>query len=130
MAEGYSAAAMTPLNTLRAARAIERKDNSLNAVFGTSTVDIDVILQERAIELCGEYTRWFDLKRTHKLIDYVKARNAQASGNIALQHYYRPIPLNQMDACTNVVPCPATQNTDGVLNYSSTADGFWQNPGY
>lgn len=130
VADGNSAAAMTTLNTLRAARAIEGQDNSLGAVFGTSTVDIDVILQERAIELCGEYTRWFDLKRTHKLIDYVKARNAQASGNIALQHYYRPIPLNQMDACTNVVPCPATQNSDGVLSYSSTADGFWQNPGY
>jgi hypothetical protein len=60
----------------------------------------------------------------------VKARNAEASGNIKPIHYYRPIPLSQLDACTNVISCPASQDANGVLQYSATADGFWQNPGY
>ena len=34
-----------------------------------SVKDIDVILDERARELCGEQQRWFDLKRTGKLIE-------------------------------------------------------------
>ncbi len=84
------------INTLRAKRAISGQDNSI-----TGTVDINTILEERAIELCGEQQRWFDLKRTHKLVEYVTARNAQASGNIKSFHYYRPIPQSQFDAITN-----------------------------
>lgn len=113
------------INAIRTARAIAGQDNSL-----TGAVDIDVILEERAIELCGEQLRWFDLKRTHKLIEYVKARNGAAAANIQTMHYYRPIPEDQMMGCTNVVGAPAGQNADGVLDYKSQADGFWQNPGY
>ena len=56
--------------------------------------------------------------------------NGQAAGNVNLIHYYRPIPEAQMDACTNVVASPATQESNGVMKYSSTVEGFWQNPGY
>jgi starch-binding outer membrane protein, SusD/RagB family len=88
--------ALGTLNTLRAKRAVSGKDNSISG-----TVDIDKILEERAIELFGEQQRWFDLKRTHKLLDYVTDRNAQASANIKSFHYYRPIPQAQLDAVTN-----------------------------
>lgn len=88
--------ALKTINQLRAARAIAGKDNSISG-----TVTIETILKERAIELCGEYQRWFDLKRTHTLIDHVKKYNAQASGNIALKHYYRPIPLSELESVTN-----------------------------
>lgn len=117
--------ALATLNELRAARAIEGQDNSLSG-----TVDINTILEERAIELCGEQQRWFDLKRTHKLLDYVKARNGDASGNIALRHYYRPIPEAQMAAVTNRVDKAVVQDANGVLQYNETDGGFWQNPGY
>ena len=64
-------------------------------------MDINTILDERAIELCGEQQRWFDLKRTHKLVERVKAYNAQAKDNIKEFHYYRPIPQAQLDAVSN-----------------------------
>ena len=117
--------ALKTINQLRAARAITGKDNSISG-----TVTIETILKERAIEICGEYQRWFDLKRTHTLIDHVKKYNAQASGNIALKHYYRPIPLTELESVTNRGDVAVTQDANGVLQYSATQETMWQNPGY
>ena len=117
--------ALATLNELRAARAIDGQDNSLSG-----DVDINTILEERAIELCGEQQRWFDLKRTHKLVEYVQARNGDASSSIKMIHYYRPIPEAQMMAVTNRVDKAVVQDANGVLQYNETDDGFWQNPGY
>lgn len=117
--------ALKTINQLRAARAIAGKDNTISG-----TVTIETILKERAIELCGEYQRWFDLKRTHTLIDHVKKYNAQASGNIALKHYYRPIPLSELESVTNRGDAAVTQDANGVLQYSATQETMWQNPGY
>ena len=127
---GDAGAATSTIDELRAARAIEGQDNSIAAVYHENQIDLDGILRERALELCGEYQRWFDLKRTHKLIDYVKARNAQSSAAIALKHYYRPIPLLELDAVTNRVDKAVVQDANGVLQYNETDGGFWQNPGY
>jgi len=76
-----------------------------------SQVTLDFILDERARELGGEQLRWFDLKRTGKLISRVKALNPDAAINIQPYHTVRPIPQSQLDAVTN----------------KST---FTQNPGY
>ena len=122
--------ALATLNTLRSARAISGKDNSIQAVYGESTVTIETILRERAIELVGEYQRWFDLKRTHTLINHVKAYNAQGSANIALKHYYRPIPLSELETVTNRSSETVTQDDNGVLRYAAVSDGMWQNPGF
>ena len=116
--------ALGTINELRTVRAISGKDNTLSG-----TCDINTILDERAIELCGEQQRWFDLKRTHTLITRVKAYNAQASTNIMEKHYYRPIPESQMEAVTNLTTTSVSQS-NGVLQYNEAAAGFWQNPGY
>lgn len=114
---GDGAGAMATINQLRQARAISGKDNTLSG-----TANIDTILEERAVELCGEQMRWFDLKRTGKLYEYVKKYNAQASANLnddTSKHYlYRPIPQNEIDAVQNF-----------TTEVNSTT-GFWQNPGY
>lgn len=108
---GDQTSALATINALRAKRAISGKDNSI-----AGPVTINTILDERAVELCGEQQRWFDLKRTKTLVDRVKAYNAQGGTNIKSFHYYRPIPQAQLDA---------------VTNKSTTAGtGFWQNDGY
>jgi hypothetical protein len=59
---------------------------------------IDYILDERAREFAGEYNRWYDLKRTGKLVDYVTTYNADVpavanmKGNDGNYKILRPIP--------------------------------------
>lgn len=111
--------AITKLNELRTARALPSTSNVLTVLeeAQVSANDINVILDERARELCGEQQRWFDLKRTGKLIEKVQLHNPRAGANIQSHHLLRPIPVTQMDAITN--------RTDGP-----DPNGFWQNPGY
>ncbi len=104
-------AAMNTLNELRQVRA---KAGTVNKLDGEAT--LETILEERAIELCGEQQRWFDLKRTRTLVDRVRAYNAQGAANVREHHLLRPIPQAQMDAVTNFS--------------SSPGQGFWQNEGY
>ncbi|MBE7170758.1 MAG: RagB/SusD family nutrient uptake outer membrane protein [Williamsia sp.] len=66
-----------------------------------SQVTLDFILDERAREFAGEQLRWFDLKRTGKLVDRVKAYNPDVAPAIQPFHTVRPIPQNQLDAIVN-----------------------------
>ncbi|MCP9767841.1 RagB/SusD family nutrient uptake outer membrane protein [Lacihabitans sp. LS3-19] len=79
---------------------------SYRAVAGK--LDIDMILDERAREFMGEYMRWFDLKRTGKLIERVKKYNpwTNAAGALEAKHLVRPIPLSELDLASN----PIVQN--------------------
>lgn len=119
MMAGQTAQALTKLNALRNARAISGKVNVLSPAeeAQVSSRNINIILDERARELCGEQQRWFDLNRTGKLLERVQLYNGTAKSNIQAFHVLRPIPQPQMDAITNrtVDPDPA---------------GFWQNAGY
>jgi len=119
MMAGQSGPATQKLNDLRTARAIPGQDNTLTASEQAQVAaeDINVILDERARELCGEQQRWFDLKRTGTLVDRVKLYNGAAAPNIQAFHTLRPIPQPQMDAITNKTSGP-------------DPEGFWQNPGY
>ncbi len=73
-------------------------------------LDIDMILDERARELMGEYCRWYDLKRTGKLIERTTKMNpwTAVAGDIKPIHYLRPIPQHEIDRTV-----PSISQNDG-----------------
>ncbi|MDN3668917.1 RagB/SusD family nutrient uptake outer membrane protein [Echinicola jeungdonensis] len=64
-------------------------------------VNIDFILDERAREFVGEQLRWFDLKRTGKLIERLDKYNVAAAANVEPYHLVRPIPQVELDVVQN-----------------------------
>lgn len=67
-------------------------------------IDMDVLLDERALELGGEASRWMDLARTGKLVERVAKYNENAAPNIQSFHTLRPIPQSQIDLSTSDFP--------------------------
>ncbi len=84
--------------------------SSLAAVSYRATaanMNIDLILDERARELMGEFMRWFDLKRTGKLIERATKMNpwtASSKSELDAHHLLRPIPQSEIDRSTITVP--------------------------
>lgn len=79
------------------------RDRSGAQRVSAGDISLQFILDERARELCGEYTRWYDLKRTGKLTkSYLTEKNPDVGQYfIDGTHGLRPIPQGQMDAITN-----------------------------
>jgi hypothetical protein len=111
---GQPGNAATYLNVLRTRAA---KSGQVAAMqCSASDISMQYILEERAREMCGEWQRWFDLKRTQKgndgadFANYIKAHNPDI---LAVQpyHNFRPIPTVELTALLN-------------------ADAFGQNKGY
>ncbi|GAC1590061.1 MAG: RagB/SusD family nutrient uptake outer membrane protein [Hymenobacter sp.] len=128
LAETYLIAAEASVSRGKAAQA---RDSTLGggggaAPAGKTTqmeitaaqVNLDFLLDERARELCGEMMRWYDLKRTGKLLDRVRAYNpplnriptgiygSNAAINIKQYHEFRPIPQTEIDRTSGKI----TQN--------------------
>jgi len=103
--QGNTAQAAEDLNIVRKRGAWDGEEASME--IAAADVDIDFILDERARELVGEGHRWFDLVRTKKLVERVKAHNLDATNNIQSYHVLRPIPLDQIDRTEGGYP----QNT-------------------
>ncbi len=62
-------------------------------------LSIDMVLDERARELMGENVRWYDLKRTGKLIERASRMNpwTRLISDIQTYHLLRPIPQGEID---------------------------------
>lgn len=88
---GDTATALARLNVVR-----ERA-----GVADASDISIDSILKERACELLGQGSRWIDLRRTQKLVEYNNLYNPQIQGRAAQcigEKLLRPIPQTAIDA--------------------------------
>lgn len=114
MMDGDPTGAYGRLEELADARSFTADGAGLLAGYGVNSgadLDIDFILDERARELATEHLRWFDLKRTGKLVERLSAHNPDAAENIQDYHNKRFIPQSMLDAVFN-------------------KDDFQQNPGY
>lgn len=109
MKQGNNAAAAEFVNTVRRRAALPGKQAEMNVT--ASQISLDFILDERAREFVGEQMRWFDLKRTGKLVERVTKFNPDAAKYIKDFHALRPIPRVEIDVLQN-------------------KDEFIQNPGY
>jgi hypothetical protein len=109
LADTYLIAAEAYLHTnattgLARLNEVRKRAGVINATAGE--FNIDYILEERAREMLGEYNRWFDLKRTGKLIEKaslynynIKASNFEGSGGA--KKILRPIPQEALDLNQN-----------------------------
>ena len=98
---------------IRNARVVKPGHSLSEAQVSAGDMTVEWILEERARELCGEWLRWFDLKRTGKLVSYIRQHNPAWDGN------------DVVDEHNNLWPIPNT-----FLDKLQNADEFGQNPGY
>ncbi|MBQ7441769.1 MAG: RagB/SusD family nutrient uptake outer membrane protein [Prevotella sp.] len=98
---------------IRTARVVKPGHNLSEAQVSANDMTIEWILDERGRELCGEWLRWFDLKRTKKLVSYKRVHNPATNGDnpVSDTNYLWPIPTSFLDKLEN-------------------AEEFGQNPGY
>lgn len=94
--------AIAHLNAVRERAAWPGEEVNITATTATSlqAEGIDFILDERGRELLGEGFRWFDLKRTGKLVERTTMHNPDAvppTGGLEEFHNLRPIPQSQID---------------------------------
>lgn len=95
---GNNSEAAEYLNVLRRRAAYPGMESEMEISAGD--VDLDFILDERARELAGELIRWFDLKRTGKLVERVQRYNPDIT-QIQPYHVLRPVPQDEIDRLLN-----------------------------
>lgn len=104
--QGKLAQAATNINIIRTRAA--KPGRAAEMQITPADLSIDFILDERARELTGETMRFFDLTRTHKLVERVVKYNPGGAPNVKTCHELRPIPTNEILLSTGGIkqnPC-------------------------
>jgi hypothetical protein len=94
---GKQTESVAAINAVRVRAAAKGKEEAMKV----TSVDMNLIMEERARELAGEQTRWMDLKRWNNLVERVKLYNTDGAVGIRDIHYVRPIPQKQVDLSEN-----------------------------
>jgi hypothetical protein len=96
MRDGKADEAVQYVNAIRTRAAKPGHEAEMQVT--AADLNIDFILDERARELTGETMRWFDLTRTHKLVERVQLGQpgSAAAQNVKACHELRPIPTNEI----------------------------------
>lgn len=109
---GNNQAAADAINVLRTRAA--KPGQAASFMVSAGDINTEFILAERGREFCGEWMRWFDLKRMLKgqdFVDYIKTSNPDIT---LVQDFHR------------LRPIPQVGEMDALLN----REEFGQNPGY
>ncbi len=102
ISSGNGAAAASYLNVLRKRACRNPADFNASTGMQLATADMNVVFDEYARELCGEFTRWALLKRNRAFESRLQAYNQTAFTNFtAAKHYNRPIPFNFLNQINN-----------------------------
>lgn len=97
---GDRATALKYVQPLRDRAAVTGRQSEMTV--SESEMTLDFILAERARELAGEQTRWYDLKRMGKLTkSYLAETNPDILNFDESRHTKRPIPQSYLDAIAN-----------------------------
>jgi len=95
-AEAYIKSGNKQTEAMNDINVVRTRAGAANITVASATIDF--ILDERAREFAGEYNRWYDLKRTGKLVQYVSTYNpdvpseSNMKGNDGNYKILRPIP--------------------------------------
>ena len=113
LSEMYLIAAEAYLKAGNSEKALDRLNETRQRaqLSKATSIDIDAILKERVCELFGQGSRWFDLRRTQKLVEYNNLYNPRLKGfaqQAIGQKLLRPIPQAAIDA--NKLLTAADQN--------------------
>ncbi|MGE4587812.1 MAG: RagB/SusD family nutrient uptake outer membrane protein, partial [Mangrovibacterium sp.] len=100
---GQPGKAADMINVLRSRPNTIKSGYETEMAVSSADMTVDFILDERAREMAGEYVRWTDLKRTHKLVEYVIAYNedgiteTEMKGDDGNYKFLRPVPQSAID---------------------------------
>jgi hypothetical protein len=106
---GQTSVAAETITTLRQRALMPGHEAELAVTAADMTLDF--ILAEGARELGCELNRWYMLKRTGRLVEWVRERNPDAARNprvhqqkrIQDYHVYRPLPQTALYEVTNEI---------------------------
>jgi hypothetical protein len=80
-----------------------RSRAGLSSLSGMSATDfITAVINERAWEFAGEYTRWFDITRLQIMPQVIANRDPSENAVIGTPHYYIPIPAGDLQLNPNL----------------------------